>query len=145
MDQRDAQGLGFFGEDAGRRGIDREGHLGLVLGLVDSSMGRRVDDQPRAMAAHLLADLLGVGQVELVATEHDQFTQALEPLLQLAGNLAVLAGDEDFQGFVHGNSSASSRGLPFWSLADSCGGSVSCQSIASVGSFHRMQRSALGW
>lgn len=112
VDQRDAQGLGFFGQDTGRRGIDREGHIGLVLGLVDSGMRRRVDDQPGTMAADLLADLFGVGQVELVATEHHQFAQALQPLLQFAGNLAVLAGDEDFQGCAHGNRSASSRGLP---------------------------------
>lgn len=93
------------------------------------------------MGAYLVADLLGMRQVQLIAAQHDQLAQAPETLLQLPGDLAMLAADKDF----HGNRSASCRLFPAWSLADSCGVSVSSQSMASVGSFQRMQRSALGW
>ena len=141
MDQRHAQGLGFFGEDAGRYGIDRERGIRLAFGQVHGGVGGGVDDQVGSVSADLLADVLGVGQVQLVAAEHDELAQTLESLLQCLGDLAVLAGDQD----LHGNRSASISNLPAWSLADSCGASLSCQSMASVGSFHRMLRSALGW
>jgi len=59
-------------------------------------VGCRIDDQTGAMGAHLLADEFSIGQIKLVAAQDDEFAQVLEPLLQLLGDLAVLAGDEDF-------------------------------------------------
>ena len=108
VNQRDAQRLGLFGEDAGGDGIDGERSVRLALGQIDGGVGRSVDDQSRAMGAHLPADKVCVCQVKLVAAQDEEFAQALEPLLQLLGDLAVLAGDEDF----HGNKSASISSLP---------------------------------
>ncbi|RMT83547.1 hypothetical protein ALP39_04901 [Pseudomonas marginalis pv. marginalis] len=141
VNQRNAQGLGFLREDAGGDGVDGEGGVRFAFGLIDCRVGGGVDDQVGAMGAGLLADLLRFGQVELVAAEHNQLAQPLKVLLQCLGDLAMLAGNQN----LHGNRSASISSLPAWSLADSCGGSVSSQSMASVGSFHRMLRSALGW
>ena len=133
-------GLRGVGE-AGRDGVDRERGVRLAFGQVHGGVGGGVDDQAGAVGADLLADVLGVGQVQLVAAKHDELAQPLESLLQCLGDLAVLACDQN----LHGKRSASINNFPAWSLADSCGTSRNSQSMASVGSFHRMLRSALGW
>ncbi|MNP44765.1 hypothetical protein D3C76_1386410 [compost metagenome] len=108
-------------------------------------MGGGIDDQVRLECLHVFTDAFGLGQVELITTQHMQLAKVAQALLQRLGNLAVLAADEDVQSACgHGNRSASFSHLPAWSLADSCGAASSCQSMARSGSSQRMQRSAAG-
>ena len=44
MDERHVARRGPAGDHAGRLGIDPHGKLGLVLGLVDGGIGRRIED-----------------------------------------------------------------------------------------------------
>ncbi len=140
MDQRHAEARGFFGEHLRAAGIDREGLLAAGFRRVDRSVGRRVDDQVRTQQAHLLADLLGIGQVHGVVPQGQRFADTGEFELQFSGELAFAAGDQDF----HGNSSASRSSLPAWSLADSCGASSKGHWMPSSGSFHSRLRSCSG-
>jgi len=144
VNQRNIQLKCLFGQNAGRNGVDREGLLGLLCGLIDSGVSGGVDDQVGAQSLDLLANLYRLRQVELLATRHDQLTKPGKALLQSVRNLTVSAADEYFQRCVHGNRSASLRGRPFWSLAERSGEPSSCQSMTRSGSSQRMQRSAPG-
>ncbi|MNP37257.1 hypothetical protein D3C76_1306970 [compost metagenome] len=95
VDQRNAQGLGFFGKDARSDGIDGKRRVRFAFGLVDGSVGRGVDDQVGLERLYPLTNAFRVGEVELVTTQHMQLGQIAQALLQLQGNLAVLAADED--------------------------------------------------
>ncbi len=140
MDQRHAEARGFFGEHLRAAGIDREGLLAVGFRRVDGGIGRRVDDQVRPQQAHLLANLLRYGEVQRIVPEGEQLAGTRQLRLQLAGQLARAAGDQDF----HGNSSASRSSLPAWSLADSCGASSNGHWMRSSGSFHSRLRSCSG-
>ncbi len=140
VNQRHAQPCGFFGQHLRSACIDCEGLLTVGFCRVHGRIGRGIDDQVRPHQTHLLADLLRVGEVQGVVPKGQQLAGARQLQLQLTGKLPLAAGDQD----LHGNSSASLRRLPAWSLADSCGGSSNGHSIPSSGSFHNRLRSCSG-
>ncbi|MNP15878.1 hypothetical protein D3C76_1082500 [compost metagenome] len=132
MYQRNVQSQRLFGENAGSDCVDGEGGLRLALCQVNRGMGRRVDDQVGPDVLHLAANLIGLREIELIATQYDQFADSTQPPLQLMRDLAVAAIDEYF----HGCSPVSSRGksgsrrfiahpLPVW---PGTGHNPSCQS-----------------
>ncbi len=71
MDDRQPR-LGGRARDVARAGlVDREGALGLALGLVDGGVGRRVDHRVRAHPRDRRRDGRGVLEVELGAADAD--------------------------------------------------------------------------
>jgi hypothetical protein len=46
-------------------------------------MGRRVDDQVGPDVLHLAANLIGLREIELFATQYDQFAEHTQSALQL--------------------------------------------------------------
>ena len=97
VNQRNAQCRRFLGEDAGRNGVDCKGQVRFAFSLVHSRMSRCVDDQVRFVGLNLLADLLGLTQIKLIATQYNQFAKPSKLLLQLDGDLTGFAADKDFQ------------------------------------------------
>src|SRR5690606_887034 len=140
MDQRNLKARCFFGQYTRACGIDREGLLSVALGRIDCSVGRRIDDQVGTQQAHLLAYLLGLGQIQGLLPEGKQLSFTGERQLQLLRQLPLVAGDQNF----HGKSSTSLRRLPAMSLADSCGDSSIGHSMPSSGSFQSRLRSCSG-
>ncbi|CAH0301902.1 hypothetical protein SRABI70_04397 [Pseudomonas sp. Bi70] len=108
MDQRHIERRGFFGDYAGGYGVDREGGLRLALGGIDRGVRGGIDDQLRLQSANGFAQALGVGKIELFATEHDQLMAAAEQQLQLTADLTMLAKQKN----PHGKTSASSKLRP---------------------------------
>ncbi|MCY1531419.1 hypothetical protein D9M68_666430 [compost metagenome] len=92
------------------------------------------------MGTDLLADQLGLGQVESITPQGDHLGLAGEVKLEFPRDLPVVAGNKD----LHANRSASLKLTPVLSLADSCGASASGHSMARSGSSQRMQRSCSG-
>ncbi|CAI8843792.1 hypothetical protein EMIT0P43_20131 [Pseudomonas jessenii] len=50
---------------------------------INRCMGRRVDDQIGPDVLHLTANLIGLREIELIATQYDQFAESTQPPLQL--------------------------------------------------------------
>ncbi|MBV6477190.1 MAG: hypothetical protein MOGDAGHF_02872 [Rhodocyclaceae bacterium] len=140
MDEQGAAACRLLGQQRGRGGIHGVGLLRLALRLVDGGVGGSVDDDVGARFIQLAAHGGGIGEVQLGMGAGMDAAQRQQGAHEFPADLTVPAGDED----VHGNSSATAKGTPLTSLAESVGALVSGQGIASSGSFQRTQRSCSG-
>ncbi|MNI29943.1 hypothetical protein D3C73_837710 [compost metagenome] len=83
MYQRDVESQRLFGENAGSDRVDGKGCLRLAFCQVNRCMGCRVDDQVGPEVLHLAANLIGLREIELFATQYDQFAEHTQSALQL--------------------------------------------------------------
>jgi len=82
-------------EHAGRHAVHGVGVCALALGQVDGRVGRGIDDQGRAHAAHRRDDGVGIREVELGMRGRDDRAVRCERLAELGAELSRRAGHED--------------------------------------------------
>jgi len=81
MYQRYVQSQRFFGKDAGSYRVYGKSWLRLAFCQINRCMGRCIDDQIGPDVLHLTANLIGSSEIELIATQYDQFADSPQPLL----------------------------------------------------------------
>ena len=89
VDDEGTEPGGFFAENARRDGVDRGSAFLIALGLVDSRVGRRIDDDIRADVANQLANGFRVGKVAFRQVHRNDFAERRQAALQFEADLAV--------------------------------------------------------
>ena len=95
VNQHGAEPLGFLGENRRRARIDGLCALRLPLRLIDRGVRRRVDDQLRPDRADLVADRVGIGEIELISVESGDLSVGREEPRQFVADLPARAENQE--------------------------------------------------
>ena len=85
----------LFGENARRLRVDGVGELAFGFGAIDGGVGGGVENEIGRGTANQSAGLIGIGQIDGLAIDGNDGTDAGKDAFQLAAELAGVADDEN--------------------------------------------------
>ena len=112
MDEERGGARGFFGQDAGRGGIDGVGLFGLGLCAIDGGVGSGVEDDGGREGADGGAKCGLVGEIKRGVGVGLDLTRAGEAFSEGLAELATGAEQKDARRSAHAKTSAVASGAP---------------------------------